>query len=133
MKQMLIALGFLWPSLALAQERIPDEEARRIARALVQAVSKVKPPLKVEVDADKPFGKRKSEHAALVLPARKLSVETIEKATAEVVPVGQVWLRNLGPVVADKVVPSKRLQIVRVTYKERELILSLCQLGVKRE
>jgi hypothetical protein len=133
MKHLLITLALLWPGLALAVERIPDEEARRIAKALIAAEGKIKPPLKVEVNPDKPFGKRHSDHAALVLPARQLSTEKIDKAAAEVVPVGEVWLRNLGPVVADRVVSSKRLQIVPVTYKDRELTLALCQLGVKRD
>ena len=81
---------FMWVLGAVAQERVPDEEAKEVARVVTGAAAKVKAPLKMEVDLEKPYAKRKDEYGVLLLPAQRLSAETISKAGKDIVPVGQV-------------------------------------------
>src|SRR5206468_3946052 len=106
MKKLIVPLALLLlAGPAPAQERIPDEEARNIARELIEAAKKVKAPVAPQVDADKPYGKHKDEYGAMVLPDKNLSAERLAKAGKdEIVPIGQFWMRNLAPVVDDKVI-----------------------------
>jgi hypothetical protein len=118
---------------ARPQERIPDEEARNIARELIEAAKKVKPPLATDVDVEKPYGKHKDEYGALVLPQKDLSAERLAKVGKdEIVPVGQFWMRGLGPAVEGKVIASKKLQRLAITYNDKEYNLVLCYLGVRK-
>ncbi len=117
---------------ANAQERLPDDEAKKIAKELIEASSKVKGPVAVDADADKPFAKRKDEHGAMVVPARKLTAEMIEKAGAEIVPIGLLYFHQLAPLVDEKPVPAKQMKSVSFTHGEKEVTLSLCYLGVQK-
>jgi len=134
MKKLIVPLALLLLAGPVrAQERIPDEEARNIARQLIEAAKKVKAPVATEVDPDKPYGKHKDEYGAMVLPDKNLSAERLAKAGKdEIVPIGQFWMRSLAPVVDDKVIPSKDLQMLKVTHNDKEYSLVLCYLGVRK-
>ncbi|MBI1916161.1 MAG: hypothetical protein HYS12_15720 [Planctomycetes bacterium] len=134
MKKFIVPLALLLlAGPARAQERIPDEEARNIARQLIEAAKKVKAPVAIDVDADKPYGKHKDEYGAMVLPDKNLSAERLAKAGKdEIVPIGQFWMRSLAPAVDGKVVPSKNLQMLTVTHNDKEYSLVLCYLGVRK-
>jgi len=135
MKKLIGLLGLLLVAgPARTQERIPDEEARNIARMLVEtAAKKVKAPITTAADPDKPYGKHKDEYGAMVIPDKKLSAERLAKAGKdEIIPVGQFWTRGLGPVVEGKVLSSKNLQMLMVTHNDKEYTLVLCYLGVRK-
>jgi hypothetical protein len=130
MKHALVAL--LLTGGALAQDRIPDEEARKIAKTLVEAGAKVKSRFKAELDSEHPFGKHKDEHAAMVLPVKNLTAQTIAKAGEELVPIGQVWMHRLVPLVEGKPAPASRLNMLTVTHNDREHTVALCWLAVRK-
>jgi hypothetical protein len=135
MKQLTVPLCLLlFAGAAPAQERIPDEEARKLAKVLaVAATKKAKAPIATDADPDKAFGKRRDEHGGLFIPDKKLTAERLRKAGKdEVVPVGQCWLRNLAPVVDNKVLTSSKLQIVPVTYDGQEFNLAVCFLAARQ-
>src|SRR5436190_810406 len=134
MKRLIVPLSLLLlGGVAGAQDRVPDEEARKLARLLVEAAKKAKPPIATEVDADNPYAKRKDEYGAVVLPDKRLSAQRLANVgKEEVVPVGQLWLRNLGPVVDGKVLSSKQLQMIPVQHKDQQYTLTLCYLGVQK-
>ncbi len=134
MKKLIVPLALLlFADPARTQERIPDEEARNIARELIEAAKKVKAPVATEVDPDKPYGKHKDEYGAMVLPDKNLSAERLAKVGKDaIVPIGQFWMRSLAPVVEDKVIPSKDLQMLKVTHNDKEYNLVLCYLGVRK-
>ncbi|HKB41127.1 MAG TPA: hypothetical protein VKD72_32165 [Gemmataceae bacterium] len=134
MKKLIVLLGvLLCVGPARTQERIPDEEARNIARTLIDAAKKAKAPLTTDADPDKPYGKHKDEYGAMVIPDKKFSAERLAKVGKdEVIPVGQFWMRGLGPTVEGKVVPSKNLQMLTVTHNDKEYNLVLCYLGVRK-
>src|SRR5262245_6303245 len=133
MKALLVAVVLLGAAApARAQERVPEEEARAIARRLLDAVKEVKLPLKSEVDADKVFAMRRNEFGALVLPDRRLEAGLFDKLDTAIVPVGQLWLRNLAPTVDGKTVPADKLQTVKLTVQEMNLEVVVCQLGLRK-
>jgi hypothetical protein len=119
-------------SAAAAQDRIPDEEAKKAAALLVEASAKVKAPLPLKVDPNKPYGKRRNEYGALVIPAQGLEAKTIEEAGDQPVAVGQIYFRGLAPVVENKVLPSKRLIPITVSHDGNEIKLGLCYVAVQK-
>lgn len=118
----------------LAQERIPSEEALRIARVLTEHSAKLdKLPLKVDVDADKAFALRKGEVAAMVIPDKKLSDDALAKTGKELTPLGQLWFRKLTPFVDSKRTPNDRLRIVAVSADGQDHSLPLFLLGMRKK
>ena len=121
---------------ARAQERLPQEEAQGYARTLADAAKGVDDaPLKAEVDPDKPVAIRAEDHkhGVMVIPARGLSAAALDKADKEVVPVGQLWLHNLAPVVDGNPVPADKLRILTVTINGDDAQLPLCFLGARKK
>jgi hypothetical protein len=132
MKYSLLTLALL-ATVAKAQDRVPDDEARHAARLLTEAAEKVKPPFKIELDTDKPYAKRKDDKGALLLPAKDLSADVIAKAGNEIVPIGQVWMRHIVPVVGDKLVSSKQLNVLTIKPKDEDITVVMCWAGVRKE
>jgi hypothetical protein len=116
-----------------AQERIPAEQAQKVAKLLIAEAAKVEQPqLKTEVDADKATGLHHEKVGAMVIPDKALSADMLRKAGKEVVPVGQFWVRNLTLVKDGKPVDEDRLRLVTVKVDDKEHQLVLCLLGVRR-
>jgi hypothetical protein len=119
--------------LAGAQERIPAEDAQRLARTFAAESAKlVALQLKVDGDADRPFGLRKGDIGALVIADKRLSGETLQKLGDEVTPVGQLWMRGITTLVNDEAVTSVRLRIVNVTVNDKDVALPLFLLGARK-
>src|SRR5262249_50882331 len=110
MKPSTAALALLLcASAAGAQDRLPRDEARAPAKLIMTAAAakKVKLPLDVQPDTDKPYANRKDEYGAMFLPDKRLTAERLEKAGKDLVPVALLWTHRLGPVSGGKVVSSK--------------------------
>jgi hypothetical protein len=116
----------------IAQEKVPDEDARKAAKLVLEASAKVKSPVKVELDAEKPYAVHHNDHGALVIPVKSLTAETIEKAGEQFVPVGQLWFRDLTLVTDKKPIPKASFQTVTVTHDDKEITLVRCYLGVRK-
>jgi hypothetical protein len=127
-----VTLALMVPS-AKAQDRVADEEARNIAKILVEAAGKVQAPFKMEVDAAKPFAVRRDDKGALLLPAKGLNADALEKAGSEIVPLGQVWMRNIAPVADNKLVSRKQLQNITIKPKDEEITVAMSWAGVRKE
>lgn len=120
--------------VALAQERIAPEAAQNYARILVQASAQTaNQPLQVQPDADKPYGLKAGDEGALVIPAKSLTEEALQKAGKEVIPLAQLWVRNLTLVIKEQLVPNDKLSVVKVTLNEQEHSLPLFLLGVRKK
>jgi hypothetical protein len=137
MKHMLTVAGLLVAANCLwAQERIEPEQARKYARLFVEKSAK-EPNLQLKMDADpeRPFGIKDGELGAMVIPDKNLSPEAMSKSSKEVVvPLGQLWVRNLTIVVKDQALPNDKLRIVTVIAKDgQEHPLPLFLLGVHRK
>src|SRR5262249_52451450 len=111
-----------------------SDEARRLAKLIMTAAAakKVKLPLDVQPDTDKPYAKRKDEYGAMFLPDKRLTAELLEKAGKDLVPVALLWTHRLGPVSGGKVVSSKKLQDLPVTVKDEAVNLTVCCVGVRK-
>ena len=134
MKQTMLALMLvLSVRYATAQERVADEEARKIAKVLIEAGAKLKGPLTVEADADKPYAKRKDDHGAMLVPAKALTTDTIEKASKDIAPVGLLFMRNLSIVADDKLLPAASFKSVSFTHNDQEVTVMMAYVGVKKE
>ena len=133
MRLLMVPLALLvGAGAAGAQERVPQEEARVLAKLISLAAAKLKPPLGVAADTDKPYAKRKDEYGAMFLPDKKLAAERLARAGKDIVPVGVLWAHQLAPVVGGKVVSTKKLQCLSVTIKEENITLTVCYLGARK-
>jgi hypothetical protein len=119
----------------LAQERVPAEDAQKAGKQLAEQSAKLDVPaqVKVEPDADKAFAIHHEKVAALVMPDKKLSADTLSKAGKDVVPVGQLWMRRMVPVVEGKSTVNDKLRMIKITIKDEEEPLPLCLLGVRKK
>jgi hypothetical protein len=133
MRNVTAVLGlFVIVSVSLAQGRVPQEQAERVARQLVEQTKLDDAQVKVEPDAEKPCAIRSGEHAALVMPDKRLTEEALAKAGKDVLPVGQFWLRQLAPKVDGKPVPNDKLRILKITIGNDNEPLSLCLIGARK-
>jgi hypothetical protein len=120
-------------AVGLAQDRLPQEETKGYAKlCLEQATNLTDLPLKMDVDPDKPCAVRGEGGGAMVIPDKKLSKETLEKAGKDVKSVGQLWLRKWTPVVGGKAIPNDQLGIVTVTIYDKDRPMTLLFLGVRK-
>jgi hypothetical protein len=123
----------LCAGLARAQEQLPQEHAQKAAQLVAAEAAKLTDAqLKTDVDTDKPFGLKKGERAGLVIPDRKLSAEQLGKAGKEVVPVGQLWMKALTPVVGGNATPADRLRLMTVKANDQDHELVLLLLGARK-
>jgi hypothetical protein len=127
---LLVAANCLW-----AQERIEPEQARKYAHLFVEQSAK-EPNLQLKIDADpeRPFGIKDGELGAMVIPDKRLSADRLKKASKEIMPLGQLWVRNLTIVVKDEALPNDKLRVVTITAKDgQEHPLPLFLLGIRRK
>jgi hypothetical protein len=117
-----------------APERIPPEEAQRIAKMLTKHAEKVESvQFKTDVDKEKPFGVREGDLGAMVLPDKKLSEETLTKAGKVVTPIGHLWMRKLTPFADGATTPNDKLRILTITTPNNEEVkLPFFLLGVRK-
>jgi hypothetical protein len=135
MRSFMPALAFIvFAGLAPAQERIAPEEAQKFARLLSEHAAKVDAPqIKTEADVDRPFGMRKDELGALVVPDKNLSIEDLEKASKDVMQVGQLWVRNLTASVDGNKVAKEKLRMVTISVNGEEHSLPVFFLGARKK
>jgi hypothetical protein len=136
MRTTVVALSvLLFAGAGLAQERLPAEDAQRFGKRLAQCSANLDSPVqvKVEPDADKALAMRGKQVGALVMPDKNLSADALDKAGKDVLPVGQLWLRRLVPVIDGKETAKDQLRIINVQAKDEEEPLPLCLLGVRKK
>ena len=116
-----------------AQERLPQEEALRYADMVGSVQAQLRTaPAAAPLDLKQPVAVRDGEYGLMILPATKLSADALAKAGTDVVPVGQLWLLKLAPLVHEQVVAGDKLQMVTVSGSEGSATLPCCNLGVRQ-
>jgi len=134
MKTTTIAAVLLTGVLAVqAQERLPREEALKYA-FIVSANLKemLNTPIPTDPDVKRPVALRDGDYGGMVLPEAKLTAEKLAKAGTEVVPVGQLWLHKLAPLVGGQVALPSKLHKVHLSVGDQEGDAVCCALGVKK-
>jgi hypothetical protein len=134
---MRIAMGGIglvfFVGLVTAADPLPLDRAQNAAKLVAaQAKKLTDAQIKTDVDTEKPFGLKKGELAALIIPDKSLSAERLAKAGKDILPVGQLWMRGLTPVVSDTATPNDKLRQVKVTAKGEDHELTLYLLGVRK-
>jgi len=131
-----VALGMvvLLGGVASGQERIPPDDAQKYARLLVDKTAKAADlQLRLEPDADKPFGLKHDEFGVLIIPAKSLSEKSLEKVGKDVQPVGQLWARNLTLMHKDKAVANDKLRLVKINIEDQDHSLPFFLVGVRKK
>jgi hypothetical protein len=134
MKHLLaLAAIVLTSSVAVAQERINPDEAERFARLFVTHTAKLDNlQVKADVDPARPYGIKKDDIGALVIPDKRLTEKTLQEVGAEVVPIGHLWMRNLSIVVGNQPAPTDRLRVVTVSINDTDHPLPVFMLGAQK-
>jgi len=118
---------------ARAQERLPREEALKYAFFLTADLkAMLGTPIPTDPDVKRPVAVRDGDYGGMVLPECKLSAEAIAKAGSSVVPVGQLWMVKLVPLVDGSPVAESRLRRVHVQAGDSEGDVPCCALGVRK-
>jgi hypothetical protein len=128
----LLAIALHVP-VSFAQERIPDDEAERYAKLLVDEAKKLTNlPFSLECDPTKPVGLHAEEYGAMAIPAVALSAEKLKAIPKDGLPVGQLWMRKLTLQAASANIPTSDLRVVPITIDGTELNVSLFLLSVHK-
>ena len=134
MKRTLIALTLL-ATLAMvsAQDKLPRNEALKLACLVSADLKQLQgTPLATDVDIKYPVAIRQGEYGGMVLPEAKLTRETLAKAGSRAVPVGQLWLLKLTPMKDGEAISSDKLRLATLPYKNEQVTVPQCALGVRR-
>jgi len=118
---------------AQAQERLPREEALKYAFFLTADLKALLgTPIPTDPDVKQPVAVREGDYGGMVLPESKLTAESIAKAGSSVVPVGQLWMVKLVPLVDGSPVGDGKLRKVHVKAGDAEADVPCCALGVRK-
>lgn len=118
-------------SASQAQELLSREEAMRYALvAALHEPATFQAPIRVDADLKRPVAGHDGDYGALILPETKLSPAAFESVGTSVVPVGQLWLKQLTPMADGSAVEASRLQLVNIWHDGESLRVPLCLLGV---
>ena len=118
---------------SVAQGILPRAEAMKVAViATLQAPTKSDAPFQVDADLKRPVAGQDGEYGLLILPETKLTAAVLEAAGKDPVPVAQLWLKKLTPIVDGGPVEESRLHMVSLQHDGETHRAPLCLLGVRR-
>jgi hypothetical protein len=130
---LLSAVASVIAAAAQAQEILPREEAMKIGMiATLQAPPSMNTPIEVDADLKRPLAGRDGDYGVLILPETKLTAGVIEAAGKQPIPLGQLWMRRLTPMVDGSPVDASRLQVVSIQHEGETHRVPLCLLGARR-
>lgn len=120
--------------LAQAGPAVPREDCLKTAMALAADLDvMLDTPIPTDPDLKRPVALRSGERGALVLPESKLTMDVLNKADKEVIPIGQLWLHlaALQNNEEQTYLPAQ-LQIVTVNMGQNPATATLHALGVRK-
>ena len=116
-----------------AQEKMEAQQIQKAVPLLLGRVDKLTGlQFKVDPDREKGDGLQAGGAAALVLPARGLTAEKLEKAGKDVVPVGQIYFKGLAPAKNGKPTDNDRMHILMIEDGGKAQRIWLCLLGARK-
>ncbi len=113
-------------SAVCGQERLPQKDAARYAKACVDQVA-----IDMKVSPNKAVAVLGEGGGAMVIPAKGLSAKL--ELGKKVTPIGQLWLRKWTLVVDGKPVPDKLLRIERPTLDDKERPMPVLLVGIRNK
>lgn len=116
-----------------AQEAVSRDEALKYAfGACLDLKQMLQTPIATDPDVKRPVVIRDGDYGGMVLPESKLTLAGLDQGGKEVVPIGQLWLHKLAPLVDGHVVPAAQLAMVTVRLPEGEATVPVLALGIQR-
>ena len=141
MKLKLLLVAALFTATALhAQDPqpLPAEELAKATALLMDASSRLGAlPLKFDLAPEQAAGLKAGEAGLLLIPDKRLKAEMGDqpepkKASSEILPVGQLWTKNLAPKVKDAPLPNDKLRLTKITAGDKELEHAVFALGLEK-
>lgn len=118
---------------ARGQEVLPREEAMKYAfAAALSEPASTQAPIKVDSDLKRPFAGHDGDYGALALPETKLTAATLQGIGKDIIPIGQLWLRKLTPMLNGSAIESSSLQMVTVSLGGESARVPMLLLGAKK-
>lgn len=112
---------------------LPRDQAVRAAKGLSAEVAKLgEQPIRLDVDVEKAAGLLSGQRAVLVIPDKRLTQAVVDEANGDVIPVGQLWLKDWGLEVEGKALAPEKRQTVSVNVGSQRHRLGLYLLGLRK-
>ena len=116
-----------------AQERLARPEALKYAfYAGLDLKQMTGTPIPTDPDLKRPVAIRHGDHGLLLLPEGKLKSSTLAAVGNEVVPIGQLWMVKIAPVVDKQPIPASKLRMIEVRPDGGQGTAACCALGVRK-
>ncbi|MHA3772769.1 hypothetical protein ACXR0O_14645 [Verrucomicrobiota bacterium sgz303538] len=117
-----------------AQEPVPLDRAREFARSLSESAASLKDaPVHVDADVLNPVGLHADDRGVLVVPDRNLTANALNSGGSELIPVGELFLRNVGFAADGKLLPTEKLQHITVAMQDRKVEVPIYLLAAKKD
>lgn len=118
---------------AFAQDnRLPQEEAVRYAKACVSQANLNDAQIQMIVDPEKACAERGEGGGAMIVPDKNLTAQALLKVDKNIVPVGQLWLRKWTLAENNKAVANNRLRVLTLNIDDKDRPMPLCLLGIRK-
>lgn len=120
-------------SFAAEVETIESDAAGKIARViLAQYGVPADAPFVNELDTEKVAGIKGGERGAIVIPDKKLTVESLTAATEKSTPIGQLWMHKVVPSINGSAADAAKLRTVKIAGDEGSKSVEVYYLSVSK-
>lgn len=118
---------------AAANERLPSAQLAAAAKVLIDTSRRLDAlPVRIDGDAAKAFGMRSGQRAAVIIPEQRLTAAALAGVGREVLPVGQLWLRDWTVILSGQAAAAEKVRSVDVSAGKQSTRLALYLLGVRK-
>lgn len=134
MKRILLfaLFGALAP-LVSADETVSLEEAQKAARTVTEAAGTLSDtPFTIEANVEKPHAVKGSGVGLMIVPDKKLTLQSISDAGETITPLAQLWSLKATVAADGKRLGADKLRVVTVSEKEKSREVQLYLLGVTK-
>jgi hypothetical protein len=114
-----------------AQEKLAREEALGYAEAVKPYLKQVTG-IPTDVDVQKPVALKDEDYGGMALPQKGLKPEAIAQVNDNPLPIGQLWLLKLTPMLDESRIPVDKLCLIKVSHDGDETTVPACALAVRR-
>jgi hypothetical protein len=121
------------PFYTSAQERLSRPEALKYAFFTCLDLKELTgTPIPTDPDPKRPVAIRHGDHGLLLLPECKLNAGSISNASNVAIPIGQLWLVKIAPLVGNQAVPASKLRMVEIKADAGQGTAACCALAVRK-
>lgn len=123
----------LLTTISFAQEVVPLDEAQRGARKVTDTLgTPADAPFVSEVDVTKPQAIKAGKAGLLVIPDKKLTLETLGGASDAITPIAQLWMLNISLGKNGEPAANDAIRFLSVNDGDRNLDVQLYFVGAAK-